>query len=106
MQSYYKITVKSLVPEEYSECNPLLELQTNALKAITPATLDVMLKVLSASTVQGPTNALRQEAAVLKDLVLQCIVRTVHVIHECSPDQVSLPRVDRVFIGLVGFCMI
>lgn len=61
--------------------------QTNALKGITPATLDVMLKVLSAHTVQGPTNAQRQEAATLKDLVLQCIVRVVHVIHECSPDQ-------------------
>ncbi|XP_076450797.1 neurobeachin-like protein 1 [Babylonia areolata] len=61
--------------------------QTNALKGITPATLDVMLKVLSAHTVHGPTNAQRQEAATLKDLVLQCIVRVIHVIHECSPDQ-------------------
>ena len=48
-----------------------------------------MLKVLSARTVQGPTNAQRQEAATLKDLVLHCIVRMVHIIHECSPDQVS-----------------
>lgn len=61
--------------------------QTNALKAITPATLDVLLKVLAAGAVQGPTNAQRQAAATLKDLVLKCIVRMVHVIHECSPDQ-------------------
>ena len=58
-----------------------------------------MLKVLSADTVHGPTNAQRQEAAVLKDLVLQCIVRMIHVIHESSPDQVC-----RVFAiaGLKG----
>ena len=63
--------------------------QSNSLKGITPATLDVMLKVLAADTVEGPTNAQRQEATRLKELVLQCIVRMIHVIHECSPDQVS-----------------
>lgn len=59
------------------------------MKAVTPATLDVLLNVLSAKTVHGPTNSQRQEAARLKDLVLKCIVRMVHVIHECSPDQVE-----------------
>ncbi|KAK7111968.1 hypothetical protein V1264_011504 [Littorina saxatilis] len=72
--------------------------QTNSLKAISPATLDVMLKVLSASTVHGPANVQRQEATRLKEIVLQCIVRMVHVIHESSPDQRQI-EVNEVMQG-------
>ncbi|XP_041374666.1 neurobeachin-like protein 1 [Gigantopelta aegis] len=61
--------------------------QDNALKAITPATLDIMLKVLSAKQRNGPTNEQRQETTCLKELVLKSVVRMVHVIHGCSPDQ-------------------
>ncbi|XP_067686159.1 neurobeachin-like protein 1 [Haliotis asinina] len=59
----------------------------NALKAITPATLDVLLKILSTNQKEGPTNEQRQERLCLKDLVLKNIVRMVHTIHCCSPDQ-------------------
>ncbi|KAL5005989.1 hypothetical protein ScPMuIL_017147 [Solemya velum] len=61
--------------------------QINALKAITPATLDVLLQVLSTNQIPGPTNEQRSELTALKDLVLKCIVRLVHVIHVGSPDQ-------------------
>ena len=63
-------------------------LQPNALKAITPATLDVLLKILSSNEHDRPTNEQRLEMLALKDLVLKCAVRMVHVIHCCSPDQV------------------
>ncbi|KAK3582874.1 hypothetical protein CHS0354_012486 [Potamilus streckersoni] len=61
--------------------------QTNALKAITPATLDVVLKILSVEQHDKPTNEQRKDSLVLKSLVLKCIVKMVHVIHCCSPDQ-------------------
>ncbi|XP_025103761.1 neurobeachin-like protein 1 isoform X2 [Pomacea canaliculata] len=72
--------------------------QTNARKAVTPATLDVLLKVLSNETVKGPTNSQRQELAALKDIALKCTVRMVHVIHECSPDQRQI-EVNEVMHG-------
>ena len=68
--------------------------QVNALKAICPATLDVLLKILShpPSTGGGRPGAsgddVRQNKTLLHDLVLKCMVRTVHVVHCCSPDQV------------------
>ena len=74
------------------ECvvNPNVDcmLQVNALKAITPATLDILLHVLSASQRAGPTNEQRLDSMCLKELVLKCVVKMVHVIHGCSPDQV------------------
>ena len=63
-------------------------LQHNALKAITPATLDVLLKILSTNDLEKPTNEHRLEMGQLKDLVLKCLIGMVHVIHCCSPDQV------------------
>ncbi|CAC5375511.1 NEBL1_2 [Mytilus coruscus] len=61
--------------------------QNNALKVITPATLEVLLKMLSADHVTGPTNELRQELFCIKDLVLKCIICMVHVINLASIDQ-------------------
>ena len=66
--------------------------QTNALKAISPATLDILLKVLgvgSSPDLQA-TNLQAEKAANLKTLVLKVIVRMVHIIHESSPDMVSI----------------
>ncbi|XP_053386541.1 neurobeachin-like protein 1 [Mercenaria mercenaria] len=60
--------------------------QHNALSAVTPATLDVLLKILAASGSDKPTNEQREEMSRLKNLVLKCMVRMVHVIHCCSPD--------------------
>ncbi len=70
------------------------------MKAICPATLDVLLKILvSAATSVLPDSAasgnvggddVRQNKALLHDLVLKCMVRTVHVVHCCSPDQVCV----------------
>ncbi|WAR10789.1 NBEL1-like protein, partial [Mya arenaria] len=62
--------------------------QHNALSAITPATLDVLLRVLGAIDDAKPTNEHREEAGQLSELILQCLVRMVHVIHSSSPDQV------------------
>ncbi|XP_055956982.1 neurobeachin-like protein 1 [Patella vulgata] len=75
--------------------------QHNALKAITPATLDVLLKVLSSNRKFGPTNTNREEISTLKDLVLKCIVRVVHVIHCCSPDQRQI-EVSEVMQGYMN----
>ena len=67
--------------------------QVNALKAICPATLDVLLKILSSPPTGGGMGAggddVRQNKTLLHDLVLKCMVRTVHVVHCCSPDQVQ-----------------
>ena len=68
----------------------IFSVQVNALKAICPATLDVLLKVLSRDEITGPTNEQRQEFLGLKEMVLKCLVRMVHVIHCCSPDQVNI----------------
>lgn len=61
--------------------------QHNALNAITPATLDVLLNALSTGKGDKPTNEQRQELLILKTLVLKCMIQMVHVIHGCSPDQ-------------------
>ena len=70
----------------------VLFIQVNALKAICPATLDVLLKILSSPPTGGGVGAggddVRQNKTLLHDLVLKCMVRTVHVVHCCSPDQV------------------
>lgn len=57
---------------------------------ITPATLEVLLKMLSTDHVTGPTNELRQELFCIKDLVLKCIICMVHVINLASIDQVQV----------------
>eukprot|EP00105_Crassostrea_gigas_P036363 XP_019920511.1 PREDICTED: neurobeachin-like protein 1 [Crassostrea gigas] len=61
--------------------------QSNALKVITPATLDILLKMLSSSELSGPANELRQDLLELKDLALKSIICMVHMIHGSSPDQ-------------------
>ncbi|ESO94157.1 hypothetical protein LOTGIDRAFT_232423 [Lottia gigantea] len=71
----------------------------NALKAITPATLDVLLTVLSSERV-GEADS-NQDFIRLKDLVLKCIVRLVHVIHCCSPDQRQI-EVSEVMEGYMN----
>lgn len=61
--------------------------QSNALKVITPATLDILLKMLSSNELSGPANELRQDLLELKDLALKSIICMVHMIHGSSPDQ-------------------
>ena len=79
-------------------------LQNNALKVITPATLEVLLKMLSSDDNKGPTNELRQELFCVKDLVLKCIICMVHIINSASADkvreitQVLYSTVEIVFI--------
>lgn len=66
-------------------------MQKNALKAICPATNDVLLKVLAGyySNREGvsPSNDTRDEF--LRVLVLKSLIHIVHVVHRCAPDQVS-----------------
>ncbi len=66
--------------------------QVNALKAICPATLDVLLHILSEAPPGGHSGGgdARKDVLPLQDLVLKCMVRMVHVVHCCSPDQVAI----------------
>ncbi|KAK2169991.1 hypothetical protein LSH36_5g09019 [Paralvinella palmiformis] len=59
--------------------------QNNALKAICPATLDVLTKVLLGNQVVGPSNAV-QDHLELKEIVLQCIMKVVHIVHTSAAD--------------------
>ena len=58
------------------------------MTAITPATLDVLLKVLGGHVTEKPTNEIRAEMSKVAHVVLKCMVRVIHVIHCSSPDQV------------------
>ena len=82
----------SLLIKDTGSCklltNFILKLQSNALRVITPATLDILLQILSSSELSGPTNEQRLDLLELKDLSLKCIVCMVHMIHGSSPDQV------------------
>ncbi|CAH1788242.1 unnamed protein product [Owenia fusiformis] len=60
---------------------------TNGLRAICPATLDVLLKVLIYNDPNRPSNEQRQTYSDLKQLVLRSLVQMVHVLHMASPDQ-------------------
>ena len=68
-------------------------LQQNALRSITPATLDVLLGCVSLISQQKAPSEKQQQMIILKKLVLKCIVRMVHVIHCSCPDQVSTANV-------------
>ncbi|KAH3749057.1 hypothetical protein DPMN_183547, partial [Dreissena polymorpha] len=61
--------------------------QHNALMAISPAMLDILLRVLGTSDAEKPTNELRAERNQLTCVLLECIVAMVRVIHMASPDQ-------------------
>ena len=63
-------------------------LQHNALSAITPATLDVLLNNLSAIDNKKATNEMREECGMLGSVMIQCFVQMVHAIHASSPDKV------------------
>ena len=63
-------------------------LQHNALSAITPATLDVLLNNLSAIDNKKATNEMREEFGMLGSVMIQCFVQMVHAIHASSPDKV------------------
>jgi len=66
----------------------LIDWQVNALKAISPATVDVLLKVIQ-STYQPRRSESAQDVLSLKELVMQCIVCVVHIISRAVPEEVS-----------------
>ena len=75
-------------------------LQDNALKAICPATLDVLLRVLWSHSLPGSGSALRDEEMMeVKQLILKCLVRLVHVLHNSSPEQVCSWSEKLLFIA-------
>lgn len=76
--------------------------QSNALKVITPATLDILLKMLSSNELSGPANELRQDLLELKDLALKSIICMVHMIHGSSPDQVSVDHSESIWFEESG----
>jgi len=63
-------------------------LQHNALSAITPATLDVLLNNMLAIDNKKATNEMREECGMLGSVMIQCFVQMVHAIHASSPDKV------------------
>ncbi|KAK3083537.1 hypothetical protein FSP39_025014, partial [Pinctada imbricata] len=79
-------------------------MQHNGLRVITPATLDVLLKMISDNEVSGPANETRQELWDLRELVLKCIICMVHVIHASSPDQRQV-EVSHVLEGYMQVLM-
>ena len=71
--------------------------QNNALKVICPATLDVLIKVLLGNQVVGPSNAV-QDHLELKEIVLQCIMKVIHIVHTSTADMVSQShKITQVF---------
>ena len=62
------------------------------MKAICPATLDVLTMILSGMDQTGISTEHKDDMVELKDLVLECFVRVVHVIHCSSPDQVNIEK--------------
>jgi len=66
--------------------------QENALKVISPATVDVLLQsVQTGVTLRTHDYHPVNTAAVMsvKQLVLTCLARLVHIIHSVQPEQVS-----------------
>ena len=59
--------------------------QENALKAISPATLDVLLQILQNTM---PSRSHDPHSVSVKQLVLTCLTRLVHVVHSLQPEQV------------------
>ncbi|XP_074640856.1 neurobeachin-like protein 1 isoform X2 [Tubulanus polymorphus] len=70
--------------------------QHNALQAISPATLDVCMQLLSKRDAQGQTNEQKHDLASLKDHLYKCVVLIVQILSACSPDQRQV-EVNHVF---------
>lgn len=75
--------------------------QQNALRSITPATLDVLLCCVSLISQQKTPSEKHQQVLILQKLVLKCIVRMVHVIHCSCPDQRQV-EVSQVMEGYLN----
>ncbi|BFZ22107.1 hypothetical protein BsWGS_25146 [Bradybaena similaris] len=75
----------------------------NATFTVTPATLDVLLGVLSgkAACSSSTSPALRSE---IQKIILQSIVGMIHTIHSCSPDQrqVEVPDVMSSYMQVLS----
>ncbi|GAB1600529.1 neurobeachin-like protein 1 isoform X2 [Argonauta hians] len=78
----------------------------NALRSITPATLDVLLKALSSKKPLNELDIPAKWAIPLKEVVLKCIVRMMHVIHCSSPDQrqVEVGQVLEGYLSVLLSC--
>jgi neurobeachin-like protein 1/2 len=82
--------------------------QVNSLKAICPATVDILMRVLQSTADQyssgddGTDHVQR-----LTSLILRCLVTTIHAIHQATPEerQVEVGAVlDSYFQVLLKFC--
>ncbi|XP_059178496.1 neurobeachin-like protein 1 [Physella acuta] len=68
--------------------------QSNATLTVTPATLDVLLSLLSGRAACY-ANVPADSRIEIQCIVLRCVVSMIHTIHGCSPDerQVEVPEV-------------
>ena len=73
--------------------------QSNAITAICPATVDVLLRALSRKVQpHSDSSSFKQSDAIaIKELVLQCLVKLMHVLH-ASPAETVTVQVSRVNI--------
>ncbi|KAK0040263.1 neurobeachin-like protein 1, partial [Biomphalaria pfeifferi] len=76
--------------------------QVNAIRTVTPATLDVLLSLLS-SKAQCSFSVTDDRYYELQTLTLRCMVIMIHTIHSCSPDerQVEVPEVFSNFLEVI-----
>lgn len=63
--------------------------QANALRAICPATVDVLLQILASDSESESSDVQSEEFVCLWDVVLLCVVLMVKTLHACNPEEVS-----------------
>lgn len=62
----------------------------NSLKAICPATVDILMRVLQGTADQYSGGDGGDHVQRLTSLILRCLVTTIHAIHRATPEEVCL----------------
>lgn len=62
----------------------------NSLKAICPATVDILMRVLQGTADQYSSSDGTDHVQRLTSLILRCLVTTIHAIHRATPEEVCL----------------
>ncbi|KAH9489603.1 Neurobeachin-like protein 1 [Bulinus truncatus] len=74
--------------------------QVNAIRTVTPATLDVLLSLLSGKA-DCCSCISDSHFFDLQQVILRCLVIMIHTIHCCSPDEVEVPEVFSSFLEVM-----
>jgi hypothetical protein len=69
------------------------------LKAISPATIDVLFKMIQTAAPCRRFHS-QHDIMALKDLVLQCFVAIVHIISGALPEEVS--SINQLVVKYIG----